>query len=131
MNTRELKNAVANKPVVKFFNSTDSMRRYLGYRYGYEAAGKIYNEARYERTTAWGNTYAYGHRYWFHTKNGKIGFEQTQADKSFSPREIKQKPADDYDDMAGVRRMETMAAYIHSGAGLDNYYADLEAGYID
>lgn len=130
MNNTELKAAVVNKPVMKFFKSTDSMRRYLGYRYGYEAAGKIYNEARYERTTAWGNTYAYGHRYWFYTKNGKIGFEQTKADENFALREVTQRPAY-YDDERDLRRMETMAAYIHSGAGLDNYYSDLEAGYID
>lgn len=132
MNTRELKTAVTNKPVVKFFNSTESMRRYLNYRYGYDNATKIYNEPRYVRETAWGNLRAYGSMYFFQTKNGKWGFEQSKADEHFPLREVAAtKPAEDYDDMAGVRRMETMAAYIHSGAGLDNYYSDLEAGYID
>ena len=131
MNTRELKNTITNKPIVKFFNSTDSMQRYLNYRYGYEATSKIMTEPRYVRETCFGNLRAYGYMYFFRTKNGKYGFEQSKADANFQLREVSESRRSDNDDERELRRMETMAAYIHSGAGLDNYYSDLEAGYID
>jgi hypothetical protein len=131
MNTTAIKAAATDKPVKKFFKSIDSMRRYINYRYGFENGQQIFDWPRHSFRTDWGRTVECGHWFWFTTKTGKVVFEQTKADADFPLREIKQKPTEDYDDMAGVRRMETMAAYIHSGAGLDNYYRDCDAGYID
>jgi len=66
-----------------------------------------------------------------------IAFDQEAADAKFPPRDMenrprKYKPAHlpeiDEDQLQEVR-MEEMMSYIHSGAGLEAYYEDRDAGY--
>lgn len=141
MNTRELKSTITEKPIVKFFKSVDSMTRYCNYRYGRDRATQILDAPRYSHVTAWGNYRECGTKYWFHTKTGKVGFEQTKADEIYSPLTDEDRvgwghrtykpahlPEIDEENLA-ERRMEEMAAYIHSGAGLNAYFEDRDAGY--
>jgi len=60
-----------------------------------------------------------------------IAFDEAAADELFPPRNMYKPahlPAIPEEDR-GLAQMEEMAAYIHSGAGLDNYYEDRDAGY--
>jgi len=76
------------------------------------------------------------------TLNSKGKIEFKDAAKVSAPKAPKkaQKAAatvveededDSWDDERGLRQMEEMAAYIHSGAGLDNYFADRDAGFVE
>lgn len=73
---------------------------------------------------------------WEHTGKYAIGLDLEAADKKLGNRQNglnHLKPAHceaafDEENYA-ERRMEEMAAYIHSGAGLSAYYEDQEAGY--
>lgn len=85
MNTRKVSDVITEKPVVKFFRSFETMQRYCNYRYGRDNATAMLDEPRHYYTTAFGNARVAGHLYWFHTKNGKVGFEQTKADKDYTP----------------------------------------------
>ena len=65
-----------------------------------------------------------------------IAFDEAAADERFGCRQNGLNPlkpryreaAFDEENYA-ERRMEEMAAYVHSGAGLNAYYEDLDAGY--
>lgn len=102
----------------KFFRNGKTFSAYCRMRYG--ASKMIWDDA-----SLWEKTGIYS-----------IGFDQDAADKKFGCRENGLNPlkprhlpaAWDEENMA-ERRMEDMAAYIHSGAGLDNYYSDRDSGY--
>lgn len=96
----------------KFFRNGKTFSAYCRMRYG--QSKEIWAD-----TSLWEKTGIYA-----------IGFDQEAADAKFQPRQYKPAhlPAIDEDQLA-ERRMEEMAAYIHSGCGLENYYRDQEAGY--
>lgn len=101
----------------KFFRNGKTFSAYCRMRYG--QSKEIWADE-----TLWQKTGVYS-----------IGFDQEAADKKFPARETAPRqykpahlPAIDEDQLA-ERQMEEMAAYIHSGAGLENYYSDRDAGY--
>lgn len=103
----------------KFFRNGKSFSAFCRMRYGQSAA--IWADK-----TLWEKSGRYA-----------IKFDLEAADKKFVPRPMPEyshlKPAHreaawDEENYA-ERRMEDMAAYIHSGAGLDAYYEDRDAGY--
>ena len=101
----------------KFFRNGKTFSAYCRMRYG--QSKEIWAD-----TSLWEKTGIYA-----------ISFDEEAADAKFPPREMKPRkykpahlPAIDEDQLAEVRA-EEMAAYIHSGAGLDNYYSDRDAGY--
>ena len=99
----------------KFFRNGKTFSAYCRMRYGQSA--KIWDDTSlWERSGKWA-----------------IAFDQEAADANFAPKAAKAEEADggDYDDEKGLRQMENMAAYIHSGCGLENYYRDQEAGYVE
>jgi len=67
-------------------------------------------------------------------KSGRfaIAFDEEAADAKFAHRDhlkpLHREAAFDEENYQ-ERKMEEMAAYIHSGAGLQAYYEDQEAGY--
>ena len=117
--------------LVKFFRCYESMQRYINYRYGRQTVAKLLDvPARYWESPYSGTVYAYGCKYYFQTRKGTYGFKQDLADKDFGVR-AENRPVAEFDDEHYLRQQENMAAYIHSGAGLDNYYRDRDAGYVE
>ena len=103
----------------KFFRNGKTFSAYCRMRYGQ-------SKLIWDDTSLWEKTGIYS-----------IGFDEEAADQKFTQKAVKSetrnyKPAHlpeiDLDSLP-ERQMEEMAAYIHSGAGLDNYYADRDAGY--
>jgi len=97
----------------KFFKNGTTFSAYCRFRYG-------------QSKMVWDNTSLWEKRGRF-----AIAFDQDAADRLFSVRPAKTTAQEDYDDEKFLRQMENMAAYIHSGCGLSNYYADQEAGYVE
>lgn len=121
----------ATAAAVKFFRCYDSMKRYLNYRYGRETADRIVDAPAGWCKNMWGEDRPYGSFYWFRTRRGTVGFKIAEADKNYALRAEDSDTTPVYDDEHYLRQQENMAAYIHSGAGLDNYYRDREAGYVE
>lgn len=102
----------------KFFRNGKTFSAYCRMRYGQ-------SKAIWEDTTLWEKTGIYS-----------IGFDEATADEKFGNRQnglnnlkpAHREAAFDEENYA-ERKMEEMAAYIHSGAGLQAYYEDQEAGY--
>ena len=99
----------------KFFRNGKTFSAYCRMRYGQ-------SKLIWADTTLW-------------AKSGRfaISFDQDAADAKFAPVSSPLKPAHreaafDAENYA-ERQAEDMAAYIASGAGLDNYYRDRDAGY--
>lgn len=101
----------------KFFRNGKTFSAFCRYRYG--NSQQVWNDE-----TLW-------------QKSGKyaIAFDIEAADAKFAVRQHDNhlKPAHCEaawdDENYAERRMEDMAAYIHSGAGLQAYYEDRDAGY--
>ena len=116
--------------LVKFFRCYESMQRYINYRYGRQTVAKLLDvPAHYWESPYSGITYTYGCKYYFETRKGTYGFKQDLADRDFGVR-AENRPVE-YDGERYLRQQENMAAYIHSGAGLDNYCKDRDAGYVE
>ena len=100
----------------KFFKNGTTFSAYCRFRYG-------------QSRMIWDNTSLWEKRGRF-----AIAFDQDAADRLFTVRPEKTSAQEDYDEYESeryLRQQENMAAYIHSGAGLDNYYADQAAGYVE
>ena len=103
----------------KFFRNGKTFSAYCRMRYG-------------QSKKIWADT-----ELWCKQGQWNILFDQDAADAKFAHKEITSRAAqpvdddEDYDDERGLRQMEAMAAYIHSGCGLDAYYEDQAAGYVD
>ena len=103
----------------KFFRNGNTFSAYCRMRYG-------------QSKLIWADT-----TLWAKAGRFAIEFDEAAADAKFTPRPAKAaaRPRDReewYDDEEkSLRQMENMAAYIHSGCGLSNYYADQEAGYVE
>lgn len=102
----------------KFFRNGKTFSAYCRMRYG--ASKMIWDDPEL----------------WEKTGKFAIAFDQDSADKKFGDRQnginhLKPAhlPAAWDDENYAERRMEDMAAYIHSGAGLNAYYEDRDAGY--
>lgn len=124
----------ATRTNVKFFRCYESMKRYINYRYGRETADKIVDVPKGWCKNCWGEDRPYGSYYWFTTRRGTVGFKIEEADKNYQLRAEDRQTEDNvpvHDDMHAWRQMENMAAYIHGGAGLENYYEDRDAGYVE
>jgi hypothetical protein len=101
----------------KFFRNGKTFSAYCRMRYGQSA--EIWKTDLWMRSGKWA-----------------IAFDEEAADKKFGCRQnginhLKPRHCEaawDEENYA-ERRMEDMAAYIHSGAGLDAYYEDRDAGY--
>ena len=104
----------------KFFRNGKTFSAYCRYRYGYGAVRQIWDEE-----LVWQRSGKYA-----------IAFDQEAADKRYGNRQNGLNPlkpahreeAFDEENYA-ERKMEEMAAYIHSSAGLKAYYEDQDAGY--
>jgi len=131
-NTATTRNATASAlDTLKFFRCYNSMKRCLNYRYGRETADRIVDVPKGWCKNMWGEDRPYGSYYWFNTRRGTVGFRIAEADKNYPPRAMDSDPVPVHDDEHYLRQQENMAAYIHSGAGLDNYYSDRDAGYVE
>lgn len=103
----------------KFFRNGKTFSAYCRMRYG--QSKKIWDDP-----TLWQKEEGGYH----------IAFDQEAADAKFAHKELADRrraddDEEDRDDEKGLRQMENMAAYIHSGCGPENYYADQEAGYVE
>jgi len=104
----------------KFFRNGKTFSAYCRYRYGYGAVRQIWDDE-----LVWQRSGKYA-----------IAFDEEAADKRYGNRQNGLNPlkpahreeAFDEENYA-ERQMEEMAAYIHSGAGLQAYYEDKDAGY--
>ena len=90
----------------KFFRNGKTFSAYCRMRYG-------------QSQDIWADTSLWEKRGRF-----AIAFDEEAADELFPPRNM-YKPAH----LPAMLRGGKMAAYIHSGCGLDNYYEDRDAGY--
>lgn len=70
---------------------------------------------------------------WQHIGRFSIALDLEAADAKFGAREMpsRRDRDDEHDDERYLRQQEDMAAYIHSGAGLQAYYEDRDAGYLN
>lgn len=104
---------------IKYFKNGKTFSAYCRFRYG--SSKKIWVDE-----TLWENAGRYA-----------IAFNQTKADEKFvvknengsNPLKPAHREAAFDDENYEERRREDMMDYIHSGAGLDAYYRDQEAGY--
>ena len=102
----------------KFFRNGKTFSAYCRMRYG---ASKMI----WDSTDLWQKSGQYA-----------IAFDEAAADERFgcrqngiNPLKPRHREAAFDEENYAERRMEEMAAYVHSGAGLNAYYEDQEAGY--
>ena len=104
----------------KFFRNGKTFSAYCRYRYGYAMTSKIWSDG-----DCWQKTGIYA-----------IAFDQDAADEKYGCRQnglnpLKPAHREEAFDEENYqeRKMEEMTAYIASGAGLQAYYEDQDAGY--
>lgn len=114
-----VKEQVENDNIIKYFKNGKTFSSYCRFRYG--SSKKVWDDQ-----TLWQQVGKYA-----------ISLNQTLADEKFgvkndgssNPLKPRYREAAWDEENYEERRREDMMDYIHSGAGLDAYYADQEAGY--
>ena len=103
----------------KFFRNGKTFSAFCRARYG--QSRKVW-----EDTALWRKQGQYAIAFDVDAADAKFGNHYGEFTRSLKPAHREE--AFDEENYA-ERQMEDMADYIHSGAGLDNYYADRDAGY--
>lgn len=102
----------------KFFRNGKTFSAFCRYRYG--NSQQIWSDE-----TLWQKSGRYAIAFDIEAADEKFGNRQN----GINPLKPAHREAAWDEENYAERRMEEMAAYVHSGAGLSAYYEDLDAGY--